>query len=176
MALLDIFSFMKLAVLCYLKNNGKTLMMHRNSRPEDMHFGKWNAPGGKMELGETPEDCVVREVFEETALTVHNPRMRGLLTFPAFDGEEDWYVYLFTAEKFSGVLKNSCHEGDLFWINDEELMDLPLWDGDRIFMKWLDSEEFFSAKFVYDSKGFKSHSVVFHGRNGDPVQDGITIP
>ncbi|MCK5133375.1 MAG: 8-oxo-dGTP diphosphatase [Candidatus Sabulitectum sp.] len=154
---------MKLAVLCYIRNNGKTLMMHRNSRQEDMHFGKWNAPGGKMEPGETPEECAIREVFEETALVVEHPRMRGVLTFPAFNGEEDWYVYVFTARKFTGVLKKSCHEGDLFWIEDSNLMSLPLWDGDRIFMKWLDSNKFFSGKFVYNTSGFESHSVVFHG-------------
>lgn len=154
---------MKLAVLCYIRNSGKTLMMHRNSRPDDMHFGKWNAPGGKIEPGETPEECVIREVMEETALTVEEPRMRGILTFPAFDGEEDWYVYVFTAEKFSGRLKDSCHEGDLFWIEDRDLMKLPLWDGDRIFMKWLDSKSFFSGKFVYSSFGFESYSVVFYG-------------
>ncbi len=116
-----------------------------------------------MEPGETPEECAIREVFEETALVVEHPRMRGVLTFPAFNGEEDWYVYVFTARKFTGVLKKSCHEGDLFWIEDSNLMSLPLWDGDRIFMKWLDSNKFFSGKFVYNTSGFESHSVVFHG-------------
>jgi 8-oxo-dGTP diphosphatase len=154
---------MKIAVLCYIRKNGKTLMMHRNSRPEDMHFGKWNAPGGKIEPGETPEECVLREVFEETALSVESPCMKGVLTFPAFDGEEDWYVYVFTAEKFSGVLKKSCHEGDLFWIDDKDLMNLSLWEGDRIFMKWLDGNRFFSGKFVYSPSGMISHSVVFYG-------------
>ena len=137
--------------------------MHRNARSEDMHFGKWNAPGGKVEPGETPGECAVREVFEETALTVRDPRMRGVLTFPAFDDEEDWYVFVFTAEKFSGDLKQSCHEGDLFWIEDVDLMELPLWEGDRIFMKWLDADRFFSGKFVYSTSGYESHSVVFYG-------------
>lgn len=138
-------------------------MMHRNSRPEDTHFGKWNAPGGKLEPGETPEECAVREVFEETDLIVVNPRMRGILTFPAFDSEEDWYVYVFTAEEFSGDLKSSCHEGDLLWIKDSDLMALSLWDGDRIFMKWLDGNRFFSGKFIYNTSGFESYSVVFYG-------------
>ena len=138
-------------------------MMHRNSRASDMHFGKWIAPGGKIEPGETPEECVIREVMEETALTVKEPLMRGILTFPAFDGEEDWYVYVFTAEKFSGQLKETCSEGDLFWIEDHDLMKLPLWDGDRIFMKWLDGSRFFSGKFVYSTFGFESYSVVFYG-------------
>lgn len=138
-------------------------MMHRNSRPDDMHFGKWNAPGGKIEPGESPEECVIREVLEETALTVKEPRMRGILTFPAFDKEEDWYVYVFTADEFSGSLQETCDEGDLFWIEDHDLMKLPLWDGDRIFMKWLDGSRFFSGKFVYSTSGFESYSVVFYG-------------
>ncbi|OPX29265.1 MAG: DNA mismatch repair protein MutT [Gemmatimonadaceae bacterium 4484_173] len=163
---------MKLAVLCYIRNNGRTLMMHRNSRPEDMHFGKWNAPGGKVEPGETPEECAVREVYEETALTVSDLFLRGVLTFPAFDDEEDWYVFVFTSENFSGVLKKSCHEGDLFWIKNEELMDLPLWEGDRIFMKWLDSNRFFSGKFVYNTFRLQSHSVVFYGDRSIAADDG----
>lgn len=161
---LNILIPMKTAVLCYIRNSGKTLMMHRNSRPEDMHFGKWTAPGGKIEPGETPEECAVREIFEETALLVENPRMRGILTFPAFEGQEDWYVYVFTAEEYTGILKKSCHEGDLFWVKDENLMDLSLWGGDRVFMKWLDSNEFFSAKLIYSSDGFVSYSVVFNGK------------
>lgn len=138
-------------------------MIHRNSRPEDMHFGKWNAPGGKMEPGESPDQCAKREVLEETGLRVEKPRMRGVLTFPAFDGEEDWYVFIFTAESYEGSLKDSCPEGDLKWIPDEDLTRLPLWEGDRIFMNWLDENRFFSGRFVYSREGLQSHSVVFHG-------------
>ncbi len=137
-------------------------MMHRNQREDDMHFGKWNAPGGKMEPGETPEECVLREVREETGLIIESPSLKGLLTFPAFDGEEDWYVFVFTADKFSGTLKKSCHEGELHWLSHRELEEIPLWEGDRHFMKWLDCGEFFSGKFIYDSHGYVSHSVVFH--------------
>lgn len=150
-------------------------MMHRNSRPEDMHFGKWNAPGGKIEPGETPEECVIREVMEETSLAVKNPWLRGILTFPAFDGEEDWYVYVFTADEFSGILSDSCHEGDLFWIDDDNLMDLSLWEGDRIFMKWLDSNRFFSGKFVYSESGFESYSVVFYGEKSTDCSSDVYV-
>jgi 8-oxo-dGTP diphosphatase len=153
---------MKLAVLCYIRNNGRTLMMHRNSRSEDMHFGKWNAPGGKIEAGETPEECAAREVLEETGLTVNNLQMKGVLTFPAFDVQEDWYVFVFTACEFTGKLNESCPEGDLCWISDQDIMKLPLWDGDRVFMKWLNCGKFFSAKFIYNTSGFESHSVVFY--------------
>jgi len=137
-------------------------MIHRNSREDDMHFGKWNVPGGKVEPGETPEECAAREVYEETGLTVEDLHMRGVLTFPAFDGEEDWYVFVFTCCTFHGELKKSCHEGDLFWLDDTELGTVPLWEGDRIFMEWLDSPSFFSGKFIYDKDGFKSHSVIFY--------------
>ena len=154
---------MKVAVLCYIRRDGRTLMIHRNARPDDMHYGKWNAPGGKLEPGETPEECAVREVFEETGLTVSSPRMCGVLTFPAFDGEEDWYVFTFTASEFQGNLKRACPEGELHWIDDGKLQDLPLWEGDRIFMRWLDDSRFFSGKFIYSSGGFREHSVVFHG-------------
>lgn len=157
---------MKIAVLCYIRRNNRTLMIHRNSRKDDMHFGKWNAPGGKVEPGETPEECAVREVFEETGLYLDNPRMRGVLTFPAFDGEEDWYVFVFTGSSFSGELKHSCHEGDLQWLDDSQLAAVPLWEGDRIFMKWLYGSQFFSGKFIYDTTGFKSHDVVFYGEDG----------
>ncbi len=141
-------------------------MIHRNSRKDDMHFGKWNAPGGKVEPGESPEECVLREVYEETGLHLKSPRMRGVLTFPAFDGQEDWYVFVFTGREFQGQLKNSCHEGDLFWLNDSELKHIPLWEGDRIFMEWLEGNRFFSGKFVYDSDGFKSHEVIFYSVDG----------
>lgn len=155
-----------MAVLCYLQSNGRTLMIHRNSREDDMHFGKWNAPGGKMENGETPDECAVREVFEETGLTISTPRMRGVLTFPAFDGQEDWYVFVFTSDGYRGILRNSCPEGDLCWIENAKLDGLPLWEGDRIFMKWLGSDRFFSGKFLYSKSGFEGYSVIFHPEAG----------
>lgn len=157
---------MKIAVLCYLRHKGRTLMIHRNARPDDMHFGKWNAPGGKLEAGETPEECVIREFHEETGLTLVDPRMRGVLTFPAFDGEDDWYVFVFTSGSYSGVLRESCPEGTLEWIDDSMIFEIPLWEGDHVFMKWLDSGSFFSGKFIYGRDGFQEYSVVFHGTDG----------
>lgn len=116
-----------------------------------------------MEPGETPDECAIREVFEETGLVVDRPEMRGVLTFPAFDGEEDWYVFVFTALEFSGTLRETCPEGELHWVDDVTISKLPLWEGDRIFMKWLESKKFFSGKFIYSTDGFRDHSVVFHG-------------
>jgi 8-oxo-dGTP diphosphatase len=152
---------MKLATLCYVKRGGKTLMMHRVKKPNDVHFGKWNGLGGKLIPGETPEECVIREVREESGLKIRRPELKGILTFPGFDGEDDWYVFVFLARSFSGRV-GACAEGELDWIPDRRLSALPLWEGDRIFMKWLARRPFFSAKFVYKNFKFKSHRVVFY--------------
>lgn len=152
---------MKLATLCYLKDGHSTLMIHRNKKQDDMHQGKWNGLGGKLENGETPEMCVIREVREESGLTIQNPRLRGFLTFPKFARDEDWYAFVFTAHEFSGQLIESP-EGDLAWIKDDRLFDLPLWEGDRIFLRWLEKDRFFSGRFVYRRGALVEHSVVFH--------------
>jgi 8-oxo-dGTP diphosphatase len=152
---------LKLATLCYVKSHGQTLMLHRVKKQNDMHAGKWNGLGGKLEAGETPEACVIREVREESGLTIIDPVLRGLLTFPAFAHDEDWYAFVFVARKFSGQLIDSA-EGRLEWIDDERLLDLNLWEGDRIFLRWLDDDAFFSGRFDYIDGRFLRHSVVFY--------------
>jgi 8-oxo-dGTP diphosphatase len=152
---------MILATLCYLKRNGKTLMIHRNKRPNDIHAGKWNGLGGKFEAGESPEDCVIREVREESGLTIQSPRLHGLLAFTNFKGN-DWYVFVFTAHEFEGELSQDTPEGKLDWIPDDEILRLPLWDSDHIFLPWLNGESFFSARFRYDGEKFVDHEVVFY--------------
>lgn len=152
---------MKLATLCYVKHEGKTLMLHRIKKQNDMHEGKWNGLGGKLENGETPEECVIREVREESGLLISDPKLHGFITFPAFDGFEDWYVFVFTAEKFSGDLIDS-NEGHLEWIPDDRLTELNLWEGDRTFLKWLFQDNFFSAKFSYKNGALEDYKVVFH--------------
>ncbi len=149
------------ATLCYVKSKGKTLMLHRTKRKNDIHEGRWNGLGGKMERGETPEECVVREVQEESGLKIVYPKLRGVLTFPGFDGENDWIVFLFTANRFKGKLIDS-DEGDLEWIPDAKVTALHLWEGDKIFMRWLKKHRFFSAKFIYKKGKFKDHLVCFH--------------
>ena len=151
---------MILATLCYIKRHGHTLMVHRNKKPNDMHEGKWNGLGGKFEPGESPEECVVREVREESGLEIRNPRLHGLLMFPDFKGD-DWYVFVFTANEFNGELIDSP-EGRLEWIPDEELTSLNLWESDQIFFPWLEQEEFFSAKFIYQGDDMQSYEVSFH--------------
>ncbi len=152
---------MKLATLCYVRSGGKTLMVHRIKKLNDMHQGKWNGLGGKLDPGETPEECAEREIYEESGLRVYDLQLKGLLTFPAFAHEEDWYAFVFVASPFDGELIDSP-EGDLAWIEDARLLDLELWEGDRIFLHWLDRPGFFSAKFSYAEGRLVDHSVVFY--------------
>lgn len=152
---------MILATLCYVQHEGKTLMMHRNKRPDDVHHGKYNGLGGKFEPGESPEECVVREVFEESNLRIV-PQLRGIMTFPQFAKGDDWYCFLYTAQKFTGDLKTDCPEGDLVWVPDHMVPDLPLWPGDRIFLGWLQQSKFFSAKFRYENGQLRGHEVIFY--------------
>lgn len=157
---------MKLATLCYVKNLSEktTLMLHRIKKENDMHEGKWNGLGGKFELGETPEECVIREVREESGLEIVEPKLHGFITFPAFDGFEDWYVFIFSASKYGGKLIDS-NEGNLEWIKDSELFNLNLWDGDKIFMEWVNATRFFSAKFNYDNGKMLNYNVTFYDNN-----------
>ena len=152
---------MKLGTLVYLQRNQQTLMLHRVKKEQDYHEGKWNGLGGKLEPGETPEECAIREVKEESGLDLVNPKLRGIITCPMFDQVDDWYVYLFRGTTFTGDLIDSP-ERNLDWIDDDNLLNLNLWEGDYIFLKWLDQDRFFSAKFIYENKQLTDHTVVFH--------------
>ena len=154
---------MKLATLCYVinKKSNSTLMIHRVKKENDYHQGKWNGLGGKFEQGESPEDCAIREIKEESGLTVNNITMKGFITFPMFDGKEDWYVFLFVSDKYEGKLIDS-KEGNLAWIPNEKLMEINLWDGDKIFIPWLFKDKFFSAKFNYKNGEFIDYEVNFY--------------
>ena len=154
---------MKLATLCYVidKKKNRTLMLHRVKKVNDVHEGKWNGLGGKLEFGESPEECVIREIKEESGLTISDPRLHGFITFPLFDGVDDWYVFVFTVENYSGEIIESA-EGNLEWIPSESVTALNLWDGDAIFLKWLKEDKFFSAKFIYEKGMLKNHSVTFY--------------
>ena len=134
---------------------------YRNKKPNDTHQGKWNGLGGKFEPGESPEECIQREVLEESGLHIHNPHLHGLLMFPNFK-DADWYVFVFTANKFSGELMANSPEGKLDWIPDEKLISLNLWESDGIFFHWLEGEKFFSAKFIYHGDEMQSYQVNFH--------------
>jgi 8-oxo-dGTP diphosphatase len=153
---------MKIGTLCYVKDNGKTLMIHRVKREDDIHKGKWNGLGGKVESGETPEECVIREIYEESGLKIRNPVLRGFLTFPEFAGDY-WFVFVYTATEFDGRLIES-EEGVIRWIDDSDIKKLRLWDGDLIFLEWIAKEKFFSAKFNYDGEKLRDYNVVFHDK------------
>jgi len=152
---------MKLATLCYMRQNGKTLMVHRIKKPNDIHEGKWNGLGGKFEPGETPEECARREILEESGLRVKKLDLKGLLSFPLFARDEDWYAFVFVGTDFEGSLIESP-EGTLQWIDDSKLTELNLWEGDRIFLPWLERPGFFSGKFVYQGGALVDHSAVFY--------------
>jgi len=152
---------MKLATLCYIRHNNQTLMLHRIKKENDMHAGKWNGLGGKFEPGESPEECAIREMQEESGLLVTNPRLHGVITFPNFAGNDDWYAFLFSATEFTGELIDSP-EGVLEWIDNDKVLDLNLWPGDRIFIPWLEQDAFFSAKFVYIDNELETYEVEFY--------------
>ena len=139
---------MKNTSLCYIERGGKYLMLHRVKKTVDENKDKWIGIGGKFEEGESPEDCVMREVLEETGLTLNSWRYRGIVTFVS----DEWgteYMHLFTSDDFSGAPRE-CDEGVLEWIEKERLLSLPIWEGDRIFLRLLDTDEpFFSLKLCY---------------------------
>jgi 8-oxo-dGTP diphosphatase len=152
---------MKLATLCYVRRGEQTLMVHRVKKAHDMHKGKWNGLGGKFEPGESPEECARREILEESGLEVRELTWKGVLTFPGFSNDEDWYAFVFVADVKNGELIESP-EGDLKWVDNRELFKLNLWEGDRIFLPWLDRPGMFSGKFTYLDGRLVDHSVEFY--------------
>ncbi len=139
---------MKMTSLCYPERGGKYLMLHRTKKEHDENAGKWIGIGGKFEASESPEDCMIREMREETGLTPTSYAYRGIVTFVSDEyGTE--YMHLFTCTDWTGN-ELPCDEGDLAWIEKQTLYDLTLWAGDRIFLRLLDSDvPFFSLKLVY---------------------------
>lgn len=139
---------MVVSTLCYMEKENKYLMLLRNKKKHDVNEGKWIGVGGKCEKGESPEECVIRETFEETGLKLEKIKMRGVLTFSS-EGWEDEYIFVYTSDEFSGTI-TECNEGELRWIDKDKIKDLNLWDGDRIFLDiMLTSDQFFSIKLAY---------------------------
>lgn len=144
---------MKQTTLCYLIRDGKALMLHRTKKKDDGNHDKWIGVGGKLEHGESPEECMHREFLEETGLSLEDARYRGLVTFLSGDWCE--YMHLFTATRAEGEIKD-CDEGALEWIAWEKLASLPIWEGDKVFLRLLETREsFFSLKLVYDGEHLK---------------------
>jgi 8-oxo-dGTP diphosphatase len=149
------------STLCYLRNSDKTLMLYRNKKDFDIHEGKWNGLGGKIEPGESPDECIIREVKEESGYDIFKPALKGFITFPKFDKINDWLVFIYICEEYKGEMIES-NEGTLKWVKNNELLNLNLWEGDKVFMPWLDNNKFFSAKFIYKNSSFKDYSVNFY--------------
>jgi 8-oxo-dGTP diphosphatase len=144
---------------CYIQKDGKTLMLLRNKKENDINAGKCIGIGGRFERGESPEDCLLREVQEEAGVTLTSFRFRGTITF-VYDDDEAIIIFVFTADGYSGELLKECDEGELLWVETDKITELPLWEGDRLLWKWLIADEgFFNAKFVYDKGVFVGHEV-----------------
>ena len=137
--------------LCYIEKDGKYLMLHRVKKENDLNHDKWVGIGGKFEKGETPEEACLRESFEETGLTLKNLNYRGLVTFVSNQWGTE-YMHLFHSNSFEGDLKE-CDEGNLEWVEKSMVYELPLWAGDKIFLKLLEENiPFFSLKLVYEGE------------------------
>ena len=141
---------MKMTTLCYIEKEGKYLMLHRVKKHHDINAGKWIGVGGHVENGETPEECLLREVREETGLVLTAYRLRGLVTFLS-DVCEPELMCVFTADAFDGEMIE-CDEGELAWVEKSDVLALPTWEGDRVFLERLLSgdERFFSIKLRYE--------------------------
>ena len=151
---------MKNTTLCYLEKDGRYLMLHRVKKENDLNHDKWIGVGGKFEENESPEDCLLREVREETGLTLTQFRLCGVITFLS-DRWEGEYMYLFTADGFTGS-EIECNEGDLQWVSRAFLDRLPKWEGDAIFLDLLwKNAPFFLLKLRYE--GEKLVEAVLNG-------------
>lgn len=151
---------MKNTTLCYIENEDNYLMLYRNKKKNDANAGKWIGIGGKFCENESPDECLLREVFEESGLTLRSWKLRGIVTFVS-DMYETEYMFLYTANEWSGKLI-ACDEGDLAWKKKSEIEKLPIWEGDKIFLKLLrEQSDFFALKLSY--KGEKLADVMLNG-------------
>ena len=141
----------KMTTLCYIEQNDSYLMLHRVSKKNDANKDKWIGIGGHFEENESPEECVLREVMEETGLKLLSYRFRGLITFVS-DKWETEYMCLFTADEFEGEL-HECDEGRLCWVKKSDINSLNLWEGDKVFFRLLEErQDFFTLKLVYEGE------------------------
>ena len=148
--------------LCYLEKDGAYLMLHRVKKKKDVNKEKWIGVGGHFEEGESPEDCLIREVREETGLTLTEWQYRGIVTFVSDEAPTE-YMHLFTAAGFAGQMKETCDEGTLEWVPIEKIPTLNLWEGDKIFLRLLsENAPFFSLKLVYQGSSLVKAALNGH--------------
>lgn len=140
---------MILSTLCYIEKDNQYLMLHRTKKKNDINKDKWIGIGGKFEENESPEECIIREVKEETGLHLKSYRLRCIATYVSTNWETE-YMYVFTSDDFEGNIIE-CNEGDLQWVNKNEVTKLNIWEGDKIFIEKMQKDNnFFTIKFEYD--------------------------
>lgn len=162
---------MSLSTLCYIEKDGKYLMLHRTVKKNDVNKDKWIGVGGHFEKGESPEECLLREVKEETGYTLVSWRYRGIVTF-LYGEDVTEYMSLYTADDFTGE-PTDCDEGVLEWVEKTKIETLNLWEGDKIFFRLLNEDHpFFSLKLVYD----KSDVLQYAALDGKVLKkDGVYL-
>ncbi len=150
-----------LTTLCYIEKDDSYLMMHRVKKEKDINKDKWVGVGGHFEEGESPEECLLREVREETGLELKAWKLRGIITFVT-DVQQTEYMFLYTADDYAGEM-TECSEGNLEWVKKSKVYHLPIWEGDKIFFRLLEQgAEFFSLKLRYE--GDKLVESVLNGK------------
>lgn len=151
-----------LTAQCYLEKDDKTLMLHRTKKEKDYSKDKWLGIGGHIEDGETPDEAMLREIMEEAGIVPLNLKLRGIITFPAFDLNDNTDImFLYTANDYKGELI-ICNEGDLEWVETSKINELNIWPGDREYFKWLKDGRFFVGKIVYKNQVFEHSEVNFY--------------
>ena len=154
-----------LTTLCYLEQNGCYLMLHRTKKEKDINKDKWIGIGGHLEEGESPEECLVREMREETGVTPVSPKLCGIITFVS-DRYGTEYMFLYSAKAYQGELSSDCPEGDLQWVEKDRISSLPLWEGDKIFLRLMsENHPFFSLKLSY-----QEDNLVYAALDGEELK------
>ncbi len=149
---------MILSTLCYIEKDGEYLMLHRTKKKNDINIDKWIGIGGKFEEKESPEECILREVKEETGLELLEYKLRCIVTYSSTNWETE-YMYVFTSNNFIGDL-TECNEGDLAWVDKNEVLNLNIWEGDKIFLEKIqNSDRFFTAKLEYDGDKLTDYKI-----------------
>lgn len=145
-----------LTTMCYLRKDSKTLLLHRTKKKNDINEGKWIGVGGKVEQGESIHECMKREILEETGYTAHTLKLHGFVVFPGIYYGEDEGMFVFSCDDFEGELVQT-NEGHLAWVDDKDILSLPMWEGDYHFFEWLNDDLFHSAKILYENDCLKEY-------------------